>query len=188
MADAPPVRLRSSPGASAVPLADARISRARDAELVNSLPQAVLDPAAPGTPLYEEGTLELEAREVMTAGVVTISDDATLDRAVDAMGAHRIHAVLVVGGRTGTALGWITTRGLLGLVGRDALTPVTEAITEQAMAIEPNANVRAAIYALSLPGVTRLLVRRRDLDAAEGVITDYDLTVKARRLLAERRS
>jgi CBS domain-containing protein len=65
-------------------------------------------------------------------------------------------------------------------VGRDAWTPVTEAITERVTAIPPGASVRSAIYALSLAGVTRLLVRRRSLDAAEGVITDFDLAVKTR--------
>ena len=145
---------------------------------MNSRPEPLLDRA----PLYDESALELDVRDVMTHGVVTISENATLDEAVDAMAAHRIHAVLVVGSQTGTMLGWVTTRGLLGMVGSDAQTPATEAITEQATTIEPNASVRSAIYALALPRVTRLLVRHRPLDLAEGVITDYDLTVKATRL------
>jgi CBS domain-containing protein len=132
--------------------------------------------------LYDEGALALEARDVMTPDVVTISDRATLDDAVDAMAAHRIHAVLVVGAQAGTPLGWITTRGLLGALGWPATTPATEAITEQPKAIEPTANLRAAIYALALPGVTRLLVRHRDEAELEGVITDFDLTVRAMRL------
>lgn len=135
-----------------------------------------------GMQLYDEGALALEARDVMTAKVVTISDDATLDDAVDALAEHRIHAVLVVGSNTGTPLGWITTRGLLGVVGWRADTPATEAITEQARAIEPTASLRAAIYALALPGVTRLLVRRRAETVPEGVISDFDLTVRATRL------
>ena len=57
--------------------------------------------------------------------------------------------------------------------------PATEAITEEARAIEPTASLQAAMYALALPGVSRLLVRGRDDDAPSGVITDYDLTVKA---------
>jgi CBS domain-containing protein len=75
---------------------------------MSSIPEAVPDPTAPppGRPLYDERTLELEAREVMSPGVVTISDDATVDRAVEAMAVHRVHAILVVGGRTGTPLGW----------------------------------------------------------------------------------
>jgi CBS domain-containing protein len=103
--------------------------------------EAIPDPAAPSPPaqpLYEEGALELKVRHVMSPGVVTISDDAMVGDAVDAMALHRIHVILVVGGQTGTALGWVTTRGLLGFVGRDARTPVTDAITERVTAIEPS--------------------------------------------------
>jgi CBS domain-containing protein len=146
---------------------------------MNSLAQDASDLP---TPLFDEGALELDVRDVMTTGVVTITDDSTLDQAVDAMAAHRIHAVLVVGARAGTPLGWITTRGLLGLLGIDGKTPTTEAITEEAKAIEPTASLRSAIYALSFPGVTRLLVRRRESTEPEGVVTDYDLTVRATRL------
>jgi CBS domain-containing protein len=132
--------------------------------------------------------LDLEARDVMTAGVVTIEDSGTLGDAVEAMAEHRIHAILVVGARGGTALGWVNTRGLLGFVGADPVTPVIEAITESAKSIEPTATLRAAVYALALPGVSRLLVRSRDSDVIEGVITDYDLTVRAVRLSPPRAS
>ena len=81
---------------------------------MNSPAQDAVDPP---TPLFDEGALELDVGDVMTTGVVTVRDDSTLDEAVDAMAAHRIHAVLVVGTRAGTPLGWITTRGLLGLIG-----------------------------------------------------------------------
>lgn len=136
----------------------------------------------PPVPLFDGGVLELEVRDVMTTGVVTVPDDSTLKQAVDTMAEHRIHAVLVVGARAGTALGWVTTRGLLGLLGSPAQTPVADAITEEAKAIEPAANLRAAIYALALPGVTRLLVRPRDSTEPEGVVTDFDLTIRAMQL------
>jgi CBS domain-containing protein len=134
------------------------------------------------TPLFTESALELEVRDVMTTRVVSVPDDAMLQEAIDLMGAEGIHGILVLGRRTGTPLGWITTRGLLGLLGIDEGTPVTEAITEEAKAIEPTASVRSAIYALSFPGMTRLLVRRRDEIEPKGVVTDYDLTVRATRL------
>lgn len=117
----------------------------------------------------------------MTPGVVTVTDDATLERAVEVMAEHRIHAVLVVGANTGTPLGWVNTRGLLGHLGGGPGTRVTDAITEEAKVIDPTASVRAAIYAMALPGVTRLLVRRRGSSELDGVVTDYDLTVKAAR-------
>jgi CBS domain-containing protein len=124
--------------------------------------------------------LEVEVREVMTPGVVTIADTATVDDAVDVLAAHWLHAVLVVGSKTGTPLGWVTTRGLLGRVDCDTTMPATDAITERATGISPHASVRAAVYAMSLPGVTRLLVRLGPTEPVQGVISDFDLTVKAR--------
>ena len=129
-------------------------------------------------PLCSEA-LELDVSEVMTADVVTVDEGATLEEAVEVMAAHRIHAVLVVGVRSGTALGWVTTRGLLAHVGSAAATRVNDAITEEAKAINPGASVRTAIYALSFPDVSRLLVRRRESAHWEGVVTEYDVTVGA---------
>ena len=134
------------------------------------------------SPVLAESALELEVREVMTTRLVSVPDDAMLREAIDLMGSHGIHGILVLGRRTGTPLGWVTTRGLLGLIGIDGGTPVTEAISEEAKAIEPTASLRSAIYALSFPGMTRLLVRRRDEIEPEGVVTDYDLTVRAMQL------
>jgi CBS domain-containing protein len=132
--------------------------------------------------MYDSGALTLEAKDVMTPGVVTVSDDATLGEAVDAMADHRIHAVLVVDRESGTPLGWITARGLLARVGCDAELPAIDAIDEKPRCIEPEATLRAALYVLALPGVTRLLVRSRDGAEPVGVISDFDLTVKATRL------
>jgi CBS domain-containing protein len=70
----------------------------------------------------------------------------------------------------------------LGKVGCDPGLAAVDAIDEQPRSIEPDATLRAAIYALALPGVTRLLVRPRGEAVPAGVITDYDLTVKATRL------
>jgi hypothetical protein len=41
--------------------------------------------------------------------------------------------------------------------------------------------LQVALYALSLAGTTRLLVRRRPHQPAEGVVTDFDLAAAARR-------
>lgn len=137
-------------------------------------------PAVP-EPLGEE-LLEREVCDFMTPGCITISEDATVAQAAEAMAVHRVHAVLVAGAANGTPLGWVTARGLLGWVGRDrSLESARDAITEQATGIEPQASVRSALYALSLAGTTRLLVRRRSHGTPEGVITDFDLAVAARR-------
>jgi len=126
--------------------------------------------------------LEREVRDFMTPGCVTISEDATVADAAEALARHRVHAVLVVGANRGTPLGWVTARGLLGWLGRDrSLASAREAITEQVTAIPPQERVRVALYALSLAGTTRLVVRRRPHQLPEGVITDFDLAVAARR-------
>jgi len=118
----------------------------------------------------------------VSIGVVPPRDDATLGEAVDAMADHRIHAVLVVDRDSGTALGWITARGLLGRVGCDAELPAVDAIDEKPRCIEPEATLRAALYVLALPGVTRLLVRPRDGGAGGPVTPDKDTDVEVIRI------
>ena len=63
-----------------------------------------------------ETLLEREVAEFMTPCCVVISEAASVADAAKAMAAHRIHAVLVVGRRNGTPLGWVTHRGLLGWI------------------------------------------------------------------------
>ena len=128
------------------------------------------------------GVLEGEVREYMTPGCVVISEGASVDEAAEALARHRLHAVLVVGAKNGTPLGWVTTRGLLDWVGRDGgLASARDAITEQVTAIDPSQRVSVALNALSMAGTTRLLVRRKPSELPEGVITDFDLAVAARR-------
>ena len=118
----------------------------------------------------------------MTPGCVVISEAASVAEAAKAMAAHRVHAILVVGARNGTPLGWITHRGLLGWVGRDrTLARATEAITEQVRAIRAHESLRTALYALSLSGTTRLLVRTKPNALPEGVLSDFDLAMAAGR-------
>jgi CBS domain-containing protein len=137
-------------------------------------------PAVP-EPLSEE-LLDAEVSDFMTPGCVSISEDASVADAAEALAVHRVHAVLVVGAANGTPLGWVTARGLLGWLHRDrSLHPARDAITEQVRAIQPHARVRAAVYALSLAGTTRLLVRNKPHQSPMGVITDFDLAVAVRR-------
>ena len=137
-------------------------------------------PPAVAEPLGDE-LLQREVSAFMTPGCVSISEDVTVEQAAAALAAHRVHAVLVVGAANGTPLGWVTARGLLGWVGRDcSLASARDAITEQVTAIPPQAPLRAALYALSTAGTTRLLVRRKPHQSPEGVITDFDLAVAAR--------
>ena len=118
----------------------------------------------------------------MTPGCVVISEAATVADAAKAMAAHRIHAILVVGARNGTPLGWVTHRGCSA--GSDATArsrAPREAITEQVRAIPAHESVRTAHYALSLSGTTRLLVRNRPNQMPEGVLSDFDLAMAAGR-------
>jgi CBS domain-containing protein len=122
--------------------------------------------------------LEREVREFMTPGCVTISEDASVAQAAEALATHRVHAVLVVGAKNGTPLGWVTARGLLGWVDRDRTAArASEAVTEQVTAIDPSQRLRVAHYALSLAGTTRLLVRTKPSLAPEGVLSEFDLAV-----------
>ena len=131
---------------------------------------------------FRDSLLDREVAEVMTPGCVVISQAASVADAAKAMATHRVHAVLVVGSKNGTPLGWVTHRGLLGWIGRDrSLARATEAITEQVRAIPAHESLRTALYALSLSGTTRLLVRSRPNQMPEGVLSDFDLAMAAGR-------
>jgi CBS domain-containing protein len=126
--------------------------------------------------------LDREVADFMTPGCVVISEAASVADAAKAMAKHRVHAVLVVGARNGTPLGWITHRGLLGWMGSDrSLARASAAITEQVRAIPSHESLRTALYALSLSGTTRLLVRSRPNQLPEGVLSDFDLAMSAGR-------
>lgn len=131
---------------------------------------------------YHDALLDREVQEFMTPGCVVVSEAASVADAAKAMDTHGMHAVLVVGARNGTPLGWVTHRGMLGWIGRDrSLARATEAITEQVRAIPAHESVRTALYALSLSGTTRLLVRSRPSVMPVGVLSDFDLARAAGR-------
>ena len=133
-------------------------------------------------PAFTDALLDREVAEFMTPGCVVVSQAASVADAARAMAAHRVHAVLVVGARNGTPLGWVTHRGLLGWIGRDrTLVRASEAITEEVRAIPAHESLRTALYALSLSGTTRLLVRSKPNALPEGVLSDYDLARAAGR-------
>jgi len=127
---------------------------------------------------FDDPLLDLRVGDLMTPGCVVISEAATVAEAARTLSTHRVHAVLVVGARNGTPLGWITHRGLLGWIGRDRRDGrASEAITEQVRAIPAHASIHTARYALSQSGATRLLVRSRRDQLPEGVLSDFDLAV-----------
>ena len=165
--------------------ADDRQPLPGEALLMTSAPVTTHDEAssrhAPSGSLADD-ILEREVCDFMTPGCLTISEDASVAQAAAAMSVHRLHAILVVGASNGTPLGWVTARGLLGWLGSDrGVASARDAITEQVTAIHPHESVRVALYALSTAGTTRLLVRQRPHNLAEGVLTDFDLAVAAGR-------
>ncbi len=128
------------------------------------------------TPLAAGDHMDAPAREIMTPGVVSIPEDASLWHVYRAMIAHSVRAVLVVGHTEGKPLGWVTARGLLAWIGKDeSLACARDAITERATFIEPGATAREAVVALLQAGVSHVLVRRAEDAMPEGVLSDLDL-------------
>src|SRR6266540_4101487 len=85
--------------------------------------------AAPSS--HSGNVLDREIRDVMTPGVVSIVENASLQQVYRAMIAHRVHAILVVGRTQGRPIGWVTARGLLAWIGRDdSLSCARDAVTE----------------------------------------------------------
>lgn len=130
----------------------------------------------PANTLVSGSALEREVRELMTPGVVTIVEDASLAQVRRAIVRHGVHALLVVGRDHGRPLGWVTARGLLGLLDCDpTLVVARDAITERAVSISPSATAREAADALARERVSHLLVAHTLDRTPEGVVADVDL-------------
>ena len=96
--------------------------------------------------------------------------------------ARGVHAILVVGLHGGMPLGWVTSRGLLGCVGRDrSLTTAKQAMVEPVTTISPSASAQDALQALMQPGVSHLLVTSAADRWPVGVVSDVDLVGLASR-------
>lgn len=120
--------------------------------------------------------LDREVREIMSPGVTSVVEDASLRQVYRALVAHRVHAILVLGLTDGRPVGWVTASGLLGWIDTDAtMRPARDAVTEEPATIEPSATAAEAVAALSRSGVSRLLVQRGPGVLPEGVVTEMDL-------------
>jgi CBS domain-containing protein len=120
--------------------------------------------------------LHREVREIMTPGVVSIPGDASLKQVYGALAAHDVHAVLVVERKSGKALGWINTGGLLAwaVKGRAHHT-AAQAVCEPVHTISPSATVGDAVELLLKPGVSHVLVAHHGASSGEGVLSDTDV-------------
>lgn len=147
------------------------------------MPATLIDRLSPRAAfaLPDGERLDTPIRRVMTPGVVTIVEDASLGQVHRAMLAHGVHAVLVVGRTDGKPLGWVTSRGLLDWVTRDiSLACARDAVNEKVVTVEPGATVREAAEALIKDGTTHLLVCHQTDWLSEGVVSDINLIAWAR--------
>jgi CBS-domain-containing membrane protein len=140
--------------------------------------------------------LDTEVGHIMTSGVVTIPENASLHEVYRTLVTHQIHSVLVVGQTTFKPLGWVTARGLLTwlcrdhtaprshvswLNGDDGMTCARDAITQEPVSIPAWSTAREAVSGLQQPGVSLLLVSARPDLPPEGVLSDLDLVALAAR-------
>jgi CBS domain-containing protein len=137
----------------------------------------VTNPVSFPAPAHLRGDhLDTPIRDLMSPGVLSVVEDASLVHVLQAMRRHRIHAIVVSGRQTGTPLGWVTTRGLLAWIDRDhSLAVARDAITEPPVRIEPGATVREAVAKISGERVGRLLVSPAPDSMPEGVVAELDL-------------
>ena len=122
--------------------------------------------------------LDRPVRDVMSAGVITIAEDASISQARHAMARHRVNAVLVLARRDSAPLGWVTSRGLLGWIERQpTLTSVGRAISEPVRTIDARAPIADAARELALGDVSHLLVCGGSGRFPEGVVSALDIVV-----------
>jgi CBS domain-containing protein len=120
--------------------------------------------------------LHTPVREFMRPGVIAVSEDASLGQAERAMVRHGVHAILLLGRKSGRPVGWVTTRGMLQWLNHDlGLVPASQGVTEPPVFIEPGATAEDAVEALTQPGVTHLLVSRAPGETPQGVVADIDV-------------
>lgn len=129
----------------------------------------------------ETNRSEEALRDVMSAGVIVIPEEASAAQVQRALVAHGVHAILVLE-HDGRPVGWATTAGLMGVCDRDtALLSARYVVTEEAVTLEPSVTVREALEIMRARSVPRVLVSRPGCRLPEGVVAELDLlTVFAR--------
>lgn len=133
-------------------------------------------PRSPAPAVVDRAGLDTPVRDVMTAGVVSLVEDASLRQVQNAMSRHRVNAVLVTS-RRGDPLGWVTSRGLLDwLENADlGMAFAGQAITEPPTTIAGSCTVGEAMHKLAEGTASHLLVTMAPDAGVEGVVSSLDL-------------
>lgn len=131
---------------------------------------------SPSPGVVHRAGLDTPVRELMTAGIVTLVEHASLRQVQKAMYRHRVNAVLVTSW-DGDPLGWVTSRGLLGWLEHTDLGMVfaRQAITEPPLMISASAPASEALAKLVEGSVSHLLVTMSSDPGVEGVVSPLDL-------------
>jgi CBS domain-containing protein len=123
-----------------------------------------------------DSRLGSRARDLMTPGVIAISEEASVAQAERSLLSHGRHGVLVVARDTGRPLGWVTARGLLSWLQRDKqLARARDAITEPAVSVHPFDSPTDVIELMDRENVGQVLVSHDPGEAPEGVIAVLDI-------------
>ena len=127
-------------------------------------------------PFKSAARLGAPVTEVMHHGVVAVPATATLQDAAATMRDNKVHAVLVTGS-DGSALGWITSRGILHNHARDwsVQSSAADAITQPAAAVATTATLADAMTVFVATGASHVLVSSTASAPPLGVIADSDL-------------
>ncbi|HET7857335.1 MAG TPA: CBS domain-containing protein [Gaiellaceae bacterium] len=120
-------------------------------------------------------TTELRVGEVMHAGVITCSSDASLEHVAELMAVHRIHCVVVEGDNDATwgivsdldLAAMFAAGELEGSAGSSAVTP--------ALTVSPDETLRRAAQRMAEHGVTHLVVADPMSLEPVGVLSTLDL-------------
>lgn len=112
--------------------------------------------------------------DVMSAGVLSVSESATLKSVARVMREHGVHGVLVVAD-DGELLGWVTARGLLQHRAADwRRLKAGQTISEPCVRVVPSSSVPAALDAMLEADATRVVVMRPGSRTPDGVVSDID--------------
>lgn len=89
---------------------------------------------------------------------------------------RHVHAVLITG-KDGSPLGWVTSRGILHNRASDWTLEISAAaaITQPAASVAPTATLNDAITVFVAAGASHILVATSASDPPIGVIADSDL-------------